>query len=74
MRLANTQPTAEDAKALLRGWLRYEELDYYRISFNLPDGRLQVLYFDVPGKTGLYWDEVTNSAEPFTAVESFTWP
>lgn len=73
-RLANTQPTAEDAKALLREWMRYEELDYYRISFNLPDGRLQVLYFDIPGKAGLYWDEVTNNEESFTAVEPLTRP
>lgn len=74
VRQPNTQPTAKDAKALLREWMRYEELDYYRISFNLPDSKLQVLYFDVPGKAGLYWDEVTNSEEPFTAVEPITRP
>lgn len=59
---------------MLREWVYYEELDYDRISFNLPDGRLQVLYFDIPGKTGLYWDEVTNNESPFTAVEPITWP
>lgn len=74
VRQFNTQPTVEKVKALLQEWMRYERLDYYRISFNLPDGKLQGIYFDAPGKAGLYWDQATNSEDPFETIEPLTSP
>lgn len=74
VRQFNMQPTAEKVKALLQEWMRYEGLDYYRISFNLPDGKLQGIYFDAPGRAGLNWDQATNSEEPFVTIEPITKP
>ena len=52
IRAANALPSKETAVALLQAWMRFEDLDYYRIH-NPLEGR--ILYYETLEQTGVYW-------------------
>jgi len=47
---------------LLRDWMRFEGLDYYRIAVPDADGKRRMLFYDVLRSEGVYWDRQAGGA------------
>ena len=48
-------PAKDAAIALLQEWMRFENLDYYRIHSSDRSGSRKVLFYEVSKSAGVYW-------------------
>lgn len=48
-------PDQEAASALLQDWMRFENLDYYRIHSPDRNGSCKMLFYEVSDMSGVYW-------------------
>jgi len=58
--LVNSRPLTKQVQALklLAFWMRYEELDYYRISYPAAQNADYLLFYNVPENSGAYWEKI----------------
>jgi len=70
----NSTMQAETAIAILRDWMQFESLDYYRISFTNPGEPLKLLYYEVSQAYGIYWDERSGEEREIVSLEKVTAP
>lgn len=55
VRSEDALPTFEEALAVLRRWMRFEQLDYYRITCPDRHGSCTIFFYEVPEESGTYW-------------------
>lgn len=55
LRAEDALPDQEGAVALLQEWMRFENLDYYRIHSPDPNGSRKMVFYEVSEMAGVYW-------------------
>ncbi|MCB0037310.1 MAG: hypothetical protein KDE51_24935 [Anaerolineales bacterium] len=60
--------TAQEAIDLLRKWMAYEELPYYRIEVKAGDAKERLIYYNARQKSGLFYDFETGNEKSFEEI------